>query len=95
MTKYTLTDEHRARFPEWRDKWIANALRTGPYTEADKTRCRAAMDGLYRAADLTPPPRGVFCASPISAAVSRIPCSVRNNSRLTKPSVRRWVGGTS
>ena len=70
MTKYTLTDEHRARFPEWRDKWIANALRTGPYTEADKTRCRAAMDGLYRAADLTPPPRGVFCASPISAAIA-------------------------
>ena len=70
MTKYTLTDEHRARFPEWRDKWIANALRTGAYTEDDKARCRAAMDGLYRAADLTPPPRGVFCASPISAAIA-------------------------
>ena len=25
MTKYTLTDEHRARFPEWRDACKAKA----------------------------------------------------------------------
>jgi hypothetical protein len=64
--KYTLTDEHRARLPEWRDKWIANAMSTCAMDDTDRDAVRVAVKGLYEAAGLTPPPehRIVFVSSP-------------------------------
>src|ERR1019366_1072387 len=63
---YELTDEHRAQLAPWRDKWIANAMATAPMTGEDRTRAREAIKGLYRAANLEPPPdeRIVFVPSP-------------------------------
>lgn len=67
--KYTLTPEHRARLPEWRDKWIANAMSTAAMTEDDRERCRDAVRRLYEAAGLKAPPphRIVFVPSPFVA----------------------------
>ncbi len=66
--KYTLTPEHRAQLEPWKNRWIANAMATsqGGYTDAQRTRARAAIKGLYRAANLKPPPdeRIVFVPSP-------------------------------
>lgn len=74
MTKklYSFDDhpEHKAQLEPYRDKWIANALRCTPQTEDEKARYRVAMDGLYRAADLEPPTRGVFVASPLTGAIA-------------------------
>jgi hypothetical protein len=66
MKKYKLTKEHEAQFKPWADKWIANAMSTAPYTEEEKEKYRDAVEGLYRAANLTPPPRHriVFVPSP-------------------------------
>jgi len=61
-TKYTLTEAHRARLPEWRDKWIANAMSTAPMTDEDRQACREAVIGMYAAAGL-PAPRVVFAMS--------------------------------
>ncbi len=36
MKKYKLLPEHEARFPEWRDKYIAQAMRTEPLTSVEK-----------------------------------------------------------
>ena len=69
MKLYQLTDEHRAKIPMWRDKWIANAMSTAAMTEADREICRDAVERLYLAADLQPPPqhRIVFVPSPFVA----------------------------
>ncbi|MDE2472389.1 MAG: hypothetical protein KGL35_27580, partial [Bradyrhizobium sp.] len=69
MMKYQLTDEHRALLKPWADCWIANAMSTKPMEEADREAMRAAVEGLYRAANLTPPPREriVFVPSPFVA----------------------------
>jgi hypothetical protein len=62
--KYQLTEEHRSRFPEIRDKWIRNAFDTTPMTEEARQRCREAVIGMYRAAKLPPPKNIVFVPSP-------------------------------
>lgn len=67
---YELTPEHRAQLEPWAKKWIANALRTSEYTPDQIASCKTAMRGLYRAANLEPPPREIFCAGPISAALA-------------------------
>ena len=64
MKKYTLTDEHRAQLPAWRDKWIANAMSTAPMTDEEREICRDAVRRLYQAANLPPPSRIVFVPSP-------------------------------
>jgi len=64
MTKYTLTDEHRAQLPAWRDKWITNAMSTVPMTDADREHCARAVHGMYEAANLPPPKAVVFVPSP-------------------------------
>ncbi len=66
MKKYTLTDEHREQLGPWRDRWIANAMSTKPMDDEERKICREAVKGLYRAANLTPPPdhRIVFVPSP-------------------------------
>ena len=61
---YSLTEEHRARLPEWRDLWLARILRTEAQTDDDRVRCTAAIDGLYRAAKLEPS-RVIYVPSPI------------------------------
>jgi hypothetical protein len=73
--KYSFDDhpEHRAQLDTWRDRWIANALNCEPMTDADRDVTRTAMDGLYRAANLEPPTRGVFVSSPLVGAVA---CSI-------------------
>jgi hypothetical protein len=67
--KYTLLPEHKARFPEWRDKWIANAMSTKPMDDDDRAQTRAAIIGMYRSAGLEPPPesRIIFVPSPFVA----------------------------
>ena len=67
---YTLLPEHKARFPEWRDRWIANALSTKPMDDEERRIVRDAVKGLYRAANLDPPPdnRIVFVPSPFVGA---------------------------
>jgi len=59
--------EHKAQLDAWRDRWIANAMSTAP---ADQPKMRAAMAGLYRAANLTPPDHVVFVRSPLTAAIA-------------------------
>ena len=53
---YSLTDEHRAQLKPWAERWIANAMSTAAMTEEDREVCRDAVEGLYRAANLEPPP---------------------------------------
>ena len=69
MKKYTLLPEHKARFAEWRDKWIANAMSTKPMDSDERATVRRAIIGMYRAAGLEPPPdhRIVFVPSPFVA----------------------------
>ena len=69
---YALTKEHRAQLKPWADKWIANALSTEPMTEEDREAVRDAVEGMYRAANLAPPPRHriVFTPSPFVSAVA-------------------------
>ena len=66
--KYKLKPEHEARFAEWRDKWIANAMSTEPMTENDREICRAAVIGMYSAAKLPAPKHIVFVPSPFVLA---------------------------
>ena len=68
MSLYTLTEEHRAQFPAWRDRWIANAMLTEAMTDADRAKCIDAVNGMYRAANLAPPKHIVFVPSPFVMA---------------------------
>ncbi|MDE2436465.1 MAG: hypothetical protein KGM49_09410 [Sphingomonadales bacterium] len=68
MAKYKLKPEHEARFPEWRDRWIANAMSTEAMTEDDRDICRQAVLGMYEAAKLPPPKHIVFVQSPFVLA---------------------------
>ena len=56
--------KHREQLKPWADKWIANAMRARPMDESDRKAMRLAVQGLYEAAGLTPPPRIVFVPSP-------------------------------
>jgi hypothetical protein len=63
---YRLTPEHREQLKPWAERWIANAMSTTAMTDLDRKACREAVKGLYRAANLDPPPdrRIVFVGSP-------------------------------
>jgi hypothetical protein len=65
--KYSLTPEHRAQFAPWAQRWIANAMSTKAMDDEDRAAMRAAIKGLYEAANLEPPPpnRVVFVPSPL------------------------------
>lgn len=69
MTKYELTEEHRAQLKPWADKWIANGLNTVPMDDNDRSEMQKAIKGLYEAADLKAPAqdRIVFVPSPMVA----------------------------
>jgi hypothetical protein len=64
--KYELTDKHREQLKPWHEKWLKTVMSTQAMTEADKMLCREHVKGLYRAANLEPPPdqRIVFVSSP-------------------------------
>jgi hypothetical protein len=64
MKKYTLKDEHEARFAEWRNKWIANAMSTEPMNDEDREITRRSVLGFYAAEKLQPPKHIVFVPSP-------------------------------
>ena len=66
MKKYKLTAEHRAQLEPWAARWIANAMSTEAMTDEDRRMMAGAVQGMYRAAKLTPPPpeRIVFVPSP-------------------------------
>jgi len=68
MHKYKLLPEHEARFPEWRDRWIANAMSTEAMTDEDRAACVEAVHGMYAAAKLPPPKHVVFVPSPFVLA---------------------------
>ena len=61
---YKLTDEHRAQFEPWRDKWISNAMSTQPMSQEDRAICIEAVNGLYASANLPLPKHIVFVPSP-------------------------------
>src|SRR3954470_13823353 len=66
---YELTPEHREQLTPWANRWIANAMSTKPMDDTERAATRAAIRGLYLAANLTPPPdeRIVFVPSPFVA----------------------------
>lgn len=63
--------EHKAQLADWGAKSIANALNCTPITDDERTSYRAAVTGLYQAANLTPPTAGRvgFVTSPIVGAM--------------------------
>jgi len=60
-----LTDDERARFNEWADKWIEIGLRTGG---ADRERMEAAVRDCYRFAGIDWPGVVVWVPSPLVMA---------------------------
>ena len=63
MEKYTLTEEHRARFPEYVKRWTDNAMSTKAMDHNDRAACQKAVARMYSLAGLKPP-RVVFVSSP-------------------------------
>jgi hypothetical protein len=61
----SLTEAQKARFAEWRDKWIAVGLSTEP---ADRAKFERAVAECYRFAQLAPPKRVVWVQSPVVMA---------------------------
>ena len=61
-----LTPEQAARMPEWRDKWIAVGLRTGP---SDRPAFERHVAACYRAATMDPPKRIIWVPSPWALAI--------------------------
>jgi len=73
MTKkelYSLTPEHEAQLKPWADKWIANALKTGPYTKAEIDALPEIVNSLYKAADLEPPLYVTTVDSPMTCVIA-------------------------
>jgi hypothetical protein len=66
----TLTDEQRATFPEWVDRWTAVGLRTGPLTPQEWEQVEAAARAQYRFAGLQEPRLVLGVRSPLAAAVA-------------------------
>ncbi|WP_206659554.1 DUF6745 domain-containing protein [Hansschlegelia zhihuaiae] len=67
---YRLTDEHRAQLGPWAQRWIANAMSTKPMDDEDRAEMRAAIVGMYQAADLAPPRNIVFVPSPLVGQIA-------------------------
>jgi hypothetical protein len=63
----SLTEEHKARMPEWARKWIAIGLTTG---QADRPKFEAAVRECYACASLDPPKAIVWVPSPIVGALA-------------------------
>ena len=63
-----LTEAQKARFGEWRDKWIEIGLNTSPITPEEKERFTAAVARCYKAADFEPPSQVLWVSSPFVLA---------------------------
>jgi hypothetical protein len=69
MTKLTkLSDEQIARFPEFVDRWTKIGLCTDP---ANRQDAESAIAMMYRAANLEPPKKIIWCGSPLSQGLVR------------------------
>ncbi len=67
---YELTPSHKKKLKPWTEKWIKHILNCDSMSEEEKEICRNSVIGLYRSANLYPPPkeRIIFVSSPIQAA---------------------------
>ena len=86
-----LTDEQRARFPEWVAKWTSIGLRTGP---SDRSAFERHVARCYHAAGLEPPRRVIWVPSPWALAI-RAPTEafvLGMAKRLVAAQVRAQVG---
>ena len=63
-----LTAEQIAKFPAYVEKWTNIGLSTEP---ADRPRAEAAIRLMYERANMEPPSKIVWCASPLSMALTR------------------------
>ena len=63
----SLTREQKARFAEWRDKWIEIGLCTKP---ANREQAEKAIVAAYAVAGLAAP-KIVWCGSPLSQGLTR------------------------
>src|SRR5580658_7710377 len=61
----SLTEDQKARFPEWVKRWTDIGLRTGP---ADRPAFERHVARCYQAAGLDPPKRVVWVSSPFVLA---------------------------
>jgi len=61
-----LTPEQVARLEEFRERWLARGLATGP---CDRPAMEAAADEAYRAAGLEPPKIKIWLGSPFAGAI--------------------------
>ena len=72
--KYSFDDhpEHKELLNVYADKWIKNAMSTKAMDQAEREKCIDAVERLYRAADLKPPPREriIFVPSPFVGRVA-------------------------
>jgi hypothetical protein len=86
--------EHREQLKPWAEKWIANALNCEAMTDTDRDAMRTAIDGLYRAANLEPPPahRVIFVRSPIAGAVASAIAAAAWHIRQNPDKARAWFG---
>ena len=75
---YVLTEAHKAQLPAHRDRWVRNALSTAPTTAAEWQQMVEAVERLYRAARVPPPPREriVLVSSPLVAGFAGVYASV-------------------
>jgi hypothetical protein len=84
-----LTTEQQAKLAEWRDRWTAIGLSTEP---ANRPEAERAIIMAYAAAKL-PPPRIVWCDSPLSQGITRaIAKSLACKKFSTGEKVRASVG---
>src|SRR3990167_8766692 len=78
-----LTDEQKARFSEWRDRWIAIGLQTG---ETDWKNFEKGARDCYRFAGLAPPKRIFRVESPLVLALAAPIAAYRIADRLREKS---------
>ena len=93
-----LTDEQRARMPEWVERWVRIGLattegETDEERDARHARAEAAVDVYYRAANLEPPARKVWVSSPLAGAFA-FPASALILPARRHASVRDSVGAS-
>ncbi len=69
MTMSDIPDAARARMPEWREWWCANAVRTDPMSAAERDEARKHIVALYEVNGYEPPKDILFVGGPLSGAI--------------------------
>ncbi len=85
-----LTAAQTAKLAEYRDEWIAIGLSTAP---ADREKSEAAIVAAYAIAKL-PPPKIVWCGSPLSQGLTRAIILDQSVAASVRASVRDSVGAS-